>query len=157
VVVTHEDAKIRGPGEALRDPPVVLTPDLTLVEVGLGRVDGDERDLEPVELEPPSRVSPSEGVLEQEITDVPCVVVPRDAHDVGTLDRAKLLAGKRVLIGKTVVGEVTGDDDEVRFGCVDLLDRRRQKLTPIAAPTDMDVRDLCDQHHESLSAFILDA
>ena len=66
VVVADEDAQVGVAGEALLDPAVVLAPDLALVEVGLRRVDRDERDIEPGELEPQPRVPRAEGVLEEE-------------------------------------------------------------------------------------------
>jgi hypothetical protein len=50
VVVTDEDAQFGVAGEALLDPAVVLASDLALVEVGLRRVDGDERQVEPAAL-----------------------------------------------------------------------------------------------------------
>jgi hypothetical protein len=61
VVVADEDAQVGLTGEALLDPAVVLASDLAFVEVGLGGVDGDECDFEPVELEAEARVAGAEG------------------------------------------------------------------------------------------------
>ena len=44
VVVEHEDAQVGGLGELLLDPAVAAAADLPVVEIGLGRVDGDDRD-----------------------------------------------------------------------------------------------------------------
>jgi hypothetical protein len=81
VVVADEDAQVGLAGEALLDPAVVFAPDLAFVEVGLGGVDGDECDLEPVELEAEARVAGAEGVLEVKVADIASVVVARHADE----------------------------------------------------------------------------
>ena len=43
VVVEDEDAQVGLGRELLLDPPVAAAADLPVVEVGLGRVDGDDR------------------------------------------------------------------------------------------------------------------
>jgi hypothetical protein len=104
---------VGGADEPLLDPAVVLAPDLALVEVGLRRVDGDERDLEPVKLGARARVARSERVLEVEVADVAGVVVAGHAHRLRARERRQLLLCERILVGVALVGEVAGDDDEV--------------------------------------------
>ena len=43
-MVQHEDLSRTPRGELLLDPAVAAAPDLAVVEVRLGRVDGDDRD-----------------------------------------------------------------------------------------------------------------
>ena len=83
VVVEHEDAHARGPGELLLDPAVAAAADLAVVEVGLGRVDRDDGDAVLAE----HRVALAEELLEMDVADVPRVVVPRD-HDERLARRA---------------------------------------------------------------------
>jgi hypothetical protein len=151
VVVADEDAQVGLTGEALLDPAVVLAPDLALVEVGLGGVDGDECDFEPVELEAEARVAGAEGVLEVKVADVAGVVVARHADEQRARQGGELLLGERVLVGVALVGEVAGDDDEVGLGGVDLLDCGAEKPLAIAAAADVDVGELRDQHRHSLT------
>ena len=94
MVVADEEPQVGLAGEALLDPAVVLTADLALVQVGLGRVDRDERDVGPAELEPQPRVARAERVLEAQVADVARVVVSRDADDVLALDRVQLLLAR---------------------------------------------------------------
>jgi hypothetical protein len=129
----------------------VLASDLAFVEVGLGGVDGDECDLEPVELEAEARVAGAEGVLEVQVADIAGVVVARHADDQRARQRGELLLGERVLVGVALVGEVASDDDEVGRGRVDLLDCGAEKLLAIAAAADVDVGELRDQHRHSLT------
>ncbi len=124
----------------------MLPPDLALVDVGLGRVDRDERDLGPAAVEAPPGVAGAEGLLEAEVADVAGVVVSRHPDDLRAVDRGQLLLGDRVLVGKAVVGEVAGDDDEIGPGRVDLLDRAPQQLLAITTAADVHVGDLRDQH-----------
>ncbi len=76
VVVHDEDLQIGRFRELLFDPAVAAAPDLPVVEVRLGRVDGDDRD--PVQAQ--HRVAAAEELLEVDVADVPRNVVPRD-HD----------------------------------------------------------------------------
>jgi hypothetical protein len=52
VVVADEHAQVGLAGKALLDPAVVLPADLALVQVGLGRVDRDEGEVGPADVEP---------------------------------------------------------------------------------------------------------
>ena len=140
MVVADEDAQVGGSSEPFLDPAVVLAPDLTLVDVGLGGVDRDERELKSVELESQARVAGAEGVLEAEVADVPRVVVSRHAHDLLAGKRGQLLLGGWVLVRVALIGQIAGDDDQIGLGGVDLLDRRPQELLAIAAAADVDIR-----------------
>ncbi len=94
----------------------------------------------PADLSAQPRVARAELLLEADVADVASVVVARDEHDLGTLDRVELLARLRVLVGIAVVGQVARDDDEVGRGRVDLLDRRAQELEAEARAADVNVR-----------------
>src|SRR5207244_9747503 len=74
MVVHDEDAEVCRIRELLLDPAVAPTSDLAVVEVGLGRVDRDERDAVPAQ----HGVATAEEVFEMQVADVPGVVVPRD-------------------------------------------------------------------------------
>jgi hypothetical protein len=87
VVVADEDAQVGVSGESLLDPGVVLAADLSLVDVGLRGVHGDERDGEPSAVELLPRVPCTEGVLVVEVADVAGVVVARYADDVRAGER----------------------------------------------------------------------
>ena len=126
MVMADEDPQVGVAREALRDPAVVLAPDLALVQVGLRRVDRDERDVETAALEARLRVARAERVLEEHVADVARVVVAGDEDDVLACDRRELLLGLRVLVGIAVVGQVAGDDHEIGRGRVDLRDRGAQ-------------------------------
>ena len=144
--MADEDAEVGVGVEAVLDPAVVLAPDLALVDVGLRRVDRDERDLHPVELEPEPVVARAERLLVEDVAHVPRVVIPRDEDDVLALDPAELLARLLVLLREAVVGEVARDDDEIRPRLVHLGDRGVQELAPVPAGTDVHVGELRDQH-----------
>jgi hypothetical protein len=118
----------------------VLAPDLSLVQVGLRRVDRDQRDVVPRALEPHAPIARAERVLEERVADVPCVVVARDEDHVLAGDRLELLFRERVLVGIAVVRQVAGHDHDVRLGRVDLADGRLQQLTAVAGAADVDVR-----------------
>ena len=140
MVVADEQAQIGVPVESFGDPAIVLAPDLALVDVRLGGVDGNERELHPADLGVQPRVTRAELLLEADIADVASVVVARDEHDLRTLDRVELGARLRVLVGIAVVGQVARDDDQVGGGSVDLLDRAMQQLGAEACASDVNVR-----------------
>jgi hypothetical protein len=152
VVVADEDAQVGLAGETLLDPGVVLAADLPLVDVGLRGVDRDERDGEAAAVEPLAGVPRAEGVLVVEVADVAGVVVAGDAHDVRTGQGRELAPGDRVLVGVAVVGEIAGDDHEVRLGPVHLGDRGAEQFLAVPASADVNVGELCDQHGASFVA-----
>src|SRR5206468_8882162 len=99
VVVADEDAQVGVLGEPLRDPAVVLAADLALVDVRLGRVDGDQSYVETVELEAEAVVPGPERLLVQEVADVARVVVAGNEDDVFALDTRELVPRVGVLLG----------------------------------------------------------
>ncbi len=147
--MAREDTEIRGAGEAFFDPGIVLAPDLALVEIGLRGVDRDERDLDPARVEAEAGVAAAERLLEADVANVARVVVPRDEDDSRAIDRGQFLLRDRILVGVTVVGDVTRDHDQVGRRLVDLTDRSPQQGRLVAAPADVDVRELRDQHYFS--------
>ena len=124
----------------------MLAADLAFVDVRLRRVDGDERDVEAVELEPEPMVARPEGLLVEHVADVPGVVVSGDEDDVLAVDRAELVLRLLVLLREPVVRQVAGDDDEIGSRSVHLVDRGVQELAAVAVGTHVDVGELCDQH-----------
>ena len=73
------------------------------------------------------------------------------AHDLLAGKSRQLLLGDGVLIGVAIVGDIARDDNEVGHGGVDLGDRGAKQLLPIAGSADMYVREVRDQHHDSLT------
>ena len=116
--MADEDAQVGVAGEALLDPAVVLAPDLALVEVGLGRVDGDERHVEAAAPDAQARVPSAECVLEVDVADVARVVVAGHADDLLAASAESSSLSDRILVGVAVVGQVAGHDDEVGRGAL---------------------------------------
>ena len=77
-----EDADVGRIGELLLDPGVAPAADLPVVEVGLGRIDGDDR--HPFLAQ--HRVALAEQILEVDVADVARVVVPRNDDERLALD-----------------------------------------------------------------------
>jgi hypothetical protein len=101
----------------------MLTPDLALVQIRLRRVDRHQRHLCAAAIKPQARVAGAEGVLVAEVADVASVMVSGHAHDPRTRQRGELPRSKRVLIRVAIVGEVSGDHDQIGLAVVHLLDR----------------------------------
>ncbi len=150
VVVADEHAQASVSRETFLDPAVMLASYLAFVEVGLRRVNRDERQLALRQLQPQPRIARAEGVFEAQVADVTRVVIARNAYDPPAGDARQLFAGEGVLVGIAVVGEVARHDDQVGLGRVDLVDRSAQEPLPIAAPADVNVGDLRDEHRLSL-------
>ena len=113
--------KTRSPavvGELLLDPAIAAAADLAVVEVGLGRVDGDDRHA----ADPQHRVPLAEELLEVHVADVAGVVVAGmttiDSHS--TLSRYPRLL---VLGLEAERRQVARADDDIRLQIVDLGDR----------------------------------
>ena len=85
-MVEDEDPQMRGLApELLLDPRVAAAADLAVVEIGLGRVDGDDGD--PVLAQ--DRVAVPEEVLEVDVADVAGVVVPGTTTNESQLMRSR--------------------------------------------------------------------
>ncbi len=106
----HEDPEVgRLGGELLLDPAVAATADLSVVEVGLRRVDGDDRDPALAQ----HGVPIAEQLLEVDVADVARVVVPGDDDDRLALDPVEVLAGQLVLVPEAERREVARADHDV--------------------------------------------
>src|SRR5262249_57004266 len=93
VVVAAKDATVGRFGEALLDPPVAPAPDLAVVEVRFGRVDGHNRDATDLDERPPV----AEELLEVDVPDVARVVVAGDHDDRAALEPVEVRLRLRVL------------------------------------------------------------
>ena len=95
MMVEDEDLQIgRLGGELALDPGVAAAPDLAMIEVGLGRVDRDDRDAALAQ----HRVALAEQLLEMDVADVARVVVPGDDDQGFALDLVEVLPGQLVLV-----------------------------------------------------------
>ena len=75
MVMQHEDPQVCGLSRELAlDPRVAATADLAVVEIGLGRVDRDDRHAALAQ----DAVALAEQLLEVHVADVARVVVPGD-------------------------------------------------------------------------------
>ncbi len=115
----NEDPQVRRLGELALDPGVTPTADRTVVEIGLGRVDGDNGD--PALAQHP--VALPEQLLEVDVADVPRVVVAGDHDERLARDLVQILASQLILVLEPEAREVPGADDDVRLELVDLRDR----------------------------------
>ena len=123
----HEDPQLRGlRGELLLDPRVAAAADLAVVEVGLGRVDGDDRDAVLAQ----HRVALAEEILEVDVPDVARVVVPGDDDERVAVEPVEVLPGHLVLVLEAERRQVAGADDHVRAQLVDLGDRALEQGRP---------------------------
>jgi hypothetical protein len=123
VVVQHEDAQVGRVGELLLDPVVAAAADLPVVEVGLGRVDGDDRDAVLAQ----RRVAVTEEVVEMDVPDVARVVVAGDDDERLARDLVQILA-RLLILGTEAEGrEVSRADDDRGVEVVDLVDRALQQ------------------------------
>ncbi|KKM67479.1 hypothetical protein LCGC14_1470700, partial [marine sediment metagenome] len=115
VVVQHEDAQVGGLRELLLNQRVAVATDLTVVEVRLGRVHGDDRDALHVQL---ARARP-EHLLEMHVTDVARVVVARNDDQLIAVDAVDEGACGLVFLLEPVGGEVAADHGHVGMQLVD--------------------------------------
>jgi hypothetical protein len=144
MVVKDEDLEVcRHGGELLLDPHVATSPDLTVVEVRLARVDGDDRD-RPL---PEDGVALSEHLLEVHVADVPRVVVTRHDDDRVAVDAIEVLPRGQVLVAKAERREVTRADDDVRLELVDLPDRPLEQARLEVRLPAVQIRKLRDPEH----------
>ena len=154
VVVQDEHAQVGRLGELLPDPAVAAAADLPVVQIGLGRVDGDDCDAVGAQ----HRVAVAEQLLEVHIADVARVVVARDDDDRLAFDRVEVALRERVLVLEPVRGQVAGDDDDVRVELVHLRDRpfeqvREEELRPAVEVGQLHHREhpsVLSRHGESL-------
>ena len=119
-----EDPQVGRLGELLLDPRVAAAADLAVVEVGLGRVDGDDRDAADAQ----HRVAVAEQLLEVDVADVARVVVARDDDERLALDLVEVAPRERVLLLEAEGRQVARADDDVGLQVVDLGDRALEQV-----------------------------
>jgi hypothetical protein len=112
-----------------------------VVEVGLGRVDGDDRHATDAH----DGVAVAEELLEVDVADVTRVVVARDDDDRLAVDRVDVLLGERVLLLEPERRQVAGDDDDLRLKVVDLGDRTFEQVWQEELRAAMQIGDLDDR------------
>ena len=145
MVVQDEHPQVRRSRERLLDHAVAPTADLAVVEVGLARVDRDDR--RPTDVE--HRVPLAEQVLEVDVADVARVVVPGDHDHRLALDAVEVIAREHVLVLEAVRGEVARDHDDVRLHLVHLGDRALEVLREEELRPAMKVGELHDPEHRA--------
>ena len=144
MMVQHEDLELRGRGcELLLDPAVAPAPDLAMVEVGLARVDGDDRDRPLLQ----HGVSLAEHLLEVHVADVPRVVVAGDDDESAAVDAIEVLARGEVLVTEAECRQVAGADHDVRLELVDLPDRALEQARFEVRLAAVEVGELRDPEH----------
>ena len=143
VVVDDEDAQVGRVGELLLDPAVAPAADLPVVEIGLGRVDGDERDA----VRAQHGVAVAEQLLEVDVADVARVVVPGD-HDRSTRTRSRRGSARASAYSSLKPCEVRSPEMTTTSGCelVRLGDRaleqvRQEELLPAVQIGQLDDRE----------------
>ena len=142
MVVEHEDPQalgVRG-GELLLDPAISSATDLAVVEVGLGRVDGNDRHA----VVPEHRVAGAEHVLEVDVADVARVVVARDHDHRVAPDLVHVGLRLRILVLEAEGGQVARADDDVRVELVDLVDGPLEQVRDEVRPSAVNVGDVRD-------------
>jgi hypothetical protein len=112
-----------------------------VVEVRLGRVDGDDGHVAGAQ----HRVALPEQLLEVDIADIPRVMVARHDHELVALDPVDVLLGQRVLVLEAVRGEVAGDDDDVGPELVHLRDGAVEQVGQEELLPAMEVGQLRDR------------
>src|SRR5215210_5950179 len=147
VVVDHEYPRTAVPAAELRvEPAVVLAPDLSLVEVGLGRVErhhlGDafrDGDL--------GRALPdAEELLEVPVADVLGIVVAHRVDDVRALQLVEVLSGLLEFPTVAFHSQVPDDGNEVRLERVTLLDGGLKEILPEQPGAHVHIRHLYYSH-----------
>ena len=112
-----------------------------MVEVGLGGVDGDDRDAVDVQ----EGGALAEQLLEVHVADVARVVVARHHDHALALEPVEVLARGLVLGAEAVVGEVPRDDHAVGRELVELGYRALEQAGDEVRRAAVQVRDLRDR------------
>ena len=105
-----EDPEVGRLDELLLDPAVAAAADLAVVEVGLGRVDGDDGHAVDVQ----DGVPVAEVLLEMDVADVPRVVVAGHDDERLALEPIEVRLRLGELLLEAERRQVAGADDEVR-------------------------------------------
>ena len=125
-------------GELLLDPAVAPSADLAVVEIRLGRVDGDDGHSRAAQ----HRVPVAEHILEVDVADIARVVVAGDHHHRVALELFDVRLGERVLVFEAERRQVARADDDVRLEVIDLDDRALDQVRDEVGPSAMDVGDM---------------
>jgi hypothetical protein len=143
VVVNDEYLRSPIPAPELRvEPGVVLSADLPLVEIRLGRVDRHDLGLALRQPDHDGPLAHPEEFLEVPVADVPGIVVAGDHDHVRALQAFEVSLDLLELPPVTLHREVARDGDEVRQEGVGLLDRGQKQLGPEEARSHVNVRYL---------------
>ncbi len=140
VVVEDEDAQLGRRRELLLDPLVAAAADAAVVEIGLGRVDRDDRHAADLQ----HGVALAEELLEVDVADVARVVVSGDDDERLALDPVEERARLDELGLEAERRQVAAADDEVRLPVVDLRDRALEQRGDEVRPSAVDVGDVGD-------------
>jgi hypothetical protein len=143
-MVEDEHPQVGRLRELLLDPRVPVAADVPVVEVGLGRVDGDDGN--PVDVD--DGVPRAEQLLEVYVADVPRVVVPGDDDERLAGDPVEVGLGLGILRLEALCGQVARANDDRRLELVDLHDRPLHEVRDEVRRPAMKVGDMCDAKHE---------
>ncbi len=125
MMVKDEDLEVVGSDcELLFDPAISPAPDLAVVEVGLGRVDRDDRD--PAASQ--DGTAGADQLLEVQVPDVSRVVVARHDDERLALDRVEIALRLRELFLESEGREVAGAHDDLGLQLVDLGNRALHQI-----------------------------
>ena len=127
--------------ELLLDPGVAPASDLAVVEVGLGRVDGDDGHA----AEPEHGAALAEELLEVDVADVARVVVPGDDDERLALEPVEVLLRLDVLRLEPERRQVARADDEIRLEVVHLRDRPLHQVRHEVRPAAVQIGDVGDR------------
>jgi hypothetical protein len=103
-MVEDEDPEVGRGRELLLNPRVAAAADVPVVEVGLARVDCDNR----YAVEVNDRVALTEELLEMDVADVARVVVARNDDERIALEAVQVGLRLRVLLLEAECGQVSG-------------------------------------------------
>ena len=137
----NEDLQIRRLlGELLLDPAIAAAADLTMVEVRLARVHGDDGHAVLAK----DRVPLSEHLLEVHVPHVPGVVIPRHDDERVAVDPIDVLARHEIFVPEAERRQIAGAHDEVGLQLVDLADRPFEQTRLEVRPSAVEIGELCD-------------
>src|ERR671911_2013775 len=151
VVVDHEYPRPTVPAAELGvEPAIVLAPNLSLVEIRLGRVERDYLGLSLGDGDLGRPLPYAEELLEVPVADVLGVVVAHSVDYVRTLQTIEILFRLLELPAVSFHRQVTHDGNEVRLHSVALLYGGLQEILPKQPRTHVDIGHLYYPHCHSL-------
>ena len=112
-----------------------------MIEVGLGRVDGDDGAVPLSD----HRVAVSEELLEMDVADVARIMVPRDDDEGVRVQAVEVSLGLRVLLLEPERRQIAGADDDRGLERVDLGDHALHQVGDEMRIAAMDVRQVRDR------------